>query len=100
VSPTTLMATLTTVRAILRDVEMREQAGKIQEEVKKMLVNVGRLNARVTSLDRHFGLAVDDVREIKTSAGKIEQRSGKIESLELDDSDEVDDAGPDALPSG
>lgn len=98
VSPTTLMATLTTVRAILRDVEMREQAGKIQEEVKKLLVNVGRLTTRVTSLDRHFGLAVDDVREIKISTGKIDTSGVKIDSLDLDEPDELEASPPDELP--
>lgn len=33
VSPTTLMATLNTVRAILKDARMREMAGVIQKEV-------------------------------------------------------------------
>ena len=31
VSPTTLMATLNTIRAVLKDAEMREQAGLIQK---------------------------------------------------------------------
>ena len=33
VSPTTLMATLNTVRAVLKDARMREMAGVIQKEV-------------------------------------------------------------------
>ena len=33
VSPTTMMATLNTVRAVLKDVQMREQAGEIQKLV-------------------------------------------------------------------
>ena len=37
VSPTTLMATLNTVRAVLKDAKMREQAGVIQAEVVKMM---------------------------------------------------------------
>ena len=44
VSPTTLMATLNTVRAVLKDVHMREQAGVIQEEVR--LHTEGRAAAR------------------------------------------------------
>jgi DNA recombination protein RmuC len=98
VSPTTLMATLTTVRAILRDVEMREQAGVIQEEVRKLLIDVGRLSTRVSSLDKHFLQAGEDIREIKISAGKVETRGGKIDALELDDPDELESSSPDALP--
>ena len=47
VSPTTLMATLTTVRAILRDVEMRAQASVIQTEVGVLLKDIGRLVDRL-----------------------------------------------------
>ena len=54
VSPTTLMATLNTVRAILKDVRMREQAGVIQAEMRKLLEDVRRLDDRVGKLQRHF----------------------------------------------
>ena len=37
VSPTTMMATLNTVRAVLKDVRMREQAGEIQKLVELMM---------------------------------------------------------------
>ena len=40
VSPTTLMATLNTVRAVLKDARMREQAHVIQAEVRIMLNDV------------------------------------------------------------
>lgn len=86
VSPTTLMATLTTVRAILRDVEMRKQANVIQEEVGVLLVDIGRLDERVANLDKHFDQAVRDVEQIKTSTNKIVSRGDKIEALDLGDS--------------
>ncbi|VAW04010.1 DNA recombination protein RmuC [hydrothermal vent metagenome] len=83
VSPTTLMATLTTVRAILRDVEMRKQASVIQREVGVLLTDIRRLNNRVVNLDRHFGQAVKDIDEIRTSSRKILSRGDKIEALDL-----------------
>ncbi len=83
VSPTTLMATLTTVRAILRDVEMRKQASVIQQEVEVLLTDVGRLSDRVVNLDRHFGQAVKDIDAIKTSSRKIVSRGDRIEALDL-----------------
>jgi DNA recombination protein RmuC len=83
VSPTTLMATLTTVRAILRDVEMRKQASVIQGEVGVLLTDIGRLNERVTSLDRHFDQAARDIEQIKKSSTKIVSRGDNIESLDL-----------------
>lgn len=101
VSPTTLMATLTTVRAILRDVEMREQASVIQSEVGVMLGDVERLSDRVNSLDRHFRQASVDIDKIKTSAGKIGRRGTKIQELDLDDQEEetpeIEDSGSETL---
>src|SRR5581483_7107756 len=44
VSPTTLMATLNTVRAILKDAQMREQAHVIQTAVERMMADVKLLD--------------------------------------------------------
>ena len=85
VSPTTMMATLNTVRAVLKDVRMREQAGIIQTEVGKMMVDVLRLDKRVNNLESHFELARRDIQEIRTSSGKILKRGEKIGELELED---------------
>ena len=45
VSPTTCMATLNTMRAILKDARMREQAGAIRSELSKLFADVDRLTA-------------------------------------------------------
>jgi len=90
VSPTTLMATLNTVRAILRDARMREQAHIIQQEVVKMLDDVARLDDRVGNLERHFDQAGRDIEQIRTSASKITGRGTRITQIELgDDPDEA-----------
>ena len=52
VSPTTMMATLNTVRAVLKDVQMREQAGEIQKLVGLMMGDTRRLQERVDNLKR------------------------------------------------
>jgi DNA recombination protein RmuC len=83
VSPTTLMATLNTVRAVLKDVEMRKQAGVIQKYVGLLLQDVGRLGGRVESLERHFQQAEKDIRDIRTSADQITKRGDKIHDVEL-----------------
>ncbi|MEN8238485.1 MAG: DNA recombination protein RmuC [Actinomycetota bacterium] len=92
VSPTTMMATLTTVRAVLRDVKMREQAGLIQVEVVTMMKDVTRMLERVGKLEGHFDLAQRDVKGIRTSADKVVSRGTKIEALELADEGESPDA--------
>ena len=83
VSPTTLMATLNTVRAVLQDANMREQAAVIQSEVRKMLEDVARLGDRVGNLQRHFRQAGEDVDQIFTSTEKIDRRGRAIVDIEL-----------------
>lgn len=86
VSPTTLMATLNTVRAILKDASMREQAGVIQKEVGILVDDIGRLDDRIENLSKHFDMASRDINEIKVSSGKISKRIQKIEDFELGES--------------
>ncbi|MBO6825096.1 MAG: DNA recombination protein RmuC [Sneathiella sp.] len=91
VSPTTLMATLNTVRAVLKDSQMREQAGVIQKEVGVLLKDVERLDKRVDNLSRHFSQAAKDITDIETSSRKISSRGEKIEDLQLGESDNGDE---------
>jgi DNA recombination protein RmuC len=79
------MATLNTVRAVLKDVRMREQASVIQSEVRKILEDVLRLDDRVGKLQRHFDQANDDVRHIRISTEKVIKRAERIEEVQLED---------------
>ena len=81
------MATLNTVRAVLRDAQMREQAGLLQQEVAKLLLDVGRLEARADNLQKHLQLSEGDVRQILISTGKLTSRGQRIQELELEDSE-------------
>ena len=83
VSPTTLWALLNTMRAVMKDVRMKEAAGVIQTEVMKMLEDVERLDKRVGHLEAHFALAEKDIREIRTSTGKIVRRGDQIQDIQL-----------------
>lgn len=85
VSPTTLMATLTTVRAVLKDVRMREQAGVIQKEVRLLLQDVARLDERASKLQRHFDQAGEDIRQLRISTEKVVKRGERIDELELEE---------------
>ncbi|MSO65711.1 MAG: DNA recombination protein RmuC, partial [Alphaproteobacteria bacterium] len=84
VSPTTLWALLNTVRAVMKDVQMREQASVIQKEVAVLLGDIQRLDQRVANLQRHFNQAGEDIREIRISTEKVQQRSGRIGDLRLE----------------
>ncbi len=81
-SPTTLMATLTTMRAVLKDAKIKEQTKIIQKELMALNDDMSRLQTRVTNLDSHFKLAQKDVEEIGVSANKIVNRSKKIQEIE------------------
>ena len=85
VSPTTMMATLNTLRAVLKDARMREQAGAIRRELTLLYKDLERLGGRVENLDRHFGQASKDIEDIKISAGKAGNRARKLEAFEFDD---------------
>ena len=83
VSPTTMMATLNTVRAVLKDVRMREQAGAIQKTVGLLLDDVKRLDERVEKLKSHFAMTEKDLREIDISADRITKRGERILDVDL-----------------
>ncbi len=84
VSPTTCMATLNTLRGVMRDARMRQEAGRIRRELGLLARDVGRLGERVANLDRHFALAARDLDEIRISAGKVRGRAERLESFEFD----------------
>lgn len=94
VSPTTLMATLNTVRAVLKDARMREQAGVIQKEVRTLLDDVSRLDDRVAALDKHFGQAAEDIRQIRISTDKVTKRAGRIEEVQLGEDSPLAEVAP------
>ncbi len=85
VSPTTLMATLNTVRAVMRDVHIHQQAGAIHREIQKMIDDVGRLDDRVAKLQSHFAQAADDIDKVRISTDKVGRRAARIIDVELAD---------------
>lgn len=85
VSPTTCMATLNTMRAVLKDARMREQAGAIRRELALLYSDVDRLGTRVENLDRHFGQASKDIEEIKISADKANKRAKRLDSFDFEE---------------
>jgi DNA recombination protein RmuC len=96
VSPTTCMATLNTMRAILKDARMREQAGAIRKELSMLFQDVERLGTRVENLDRHFGQAAKDVADIRISAEKAGRRARRLDAFDFEELEAPD--GPDTVP--
>ncbi len=85
VSPTTMMAILTTARAVLKDAATREQVHVIQKHLQMLSKDFGRFQMRMDKLARHIKQAHQDVDDVHISARKISDRFGQIEQVELDE---------------
>ena len=85
VSPTTCMATLNTMRAVLKDARMREQAGAIRKELGLLYADVERLSERVGNLDKHFGQAAKDIEEIRISSDKASKRARRLDNFDFEE---------------
>lgn len=87
VSPTTMMAILTTARAVLKDAETRKQIHVIQKHLGDLKLDFERFDKRMDNLAKHIRQANDDVGQIKTSASKISKRFVEIETVEIEQDD-------------
>jgi DNA recombination protein RmuC len=84
VSPTTLMAVLNTARAVLKDVETRQQVHLIKDALARLAVEFNRFDDRLRKLADHIRQAHDDAQKIQITGDKISQQFQRIESAELD----------------
>lgn len=89
VSPSTLMAVLTTAKAVLKDDATRKQVHIIQQHLHALADDFQRFEKRMDKLTKHIDLAHQDVNEVNTSAKKITQRFQKIEAVELESHEKV-----------
>ncbi len=83
VSPTTMMAILTTARAVLKDAATRQQVHIIQQHLHLLAADFGRFQKRMDTLTQHIAQAHSDVEQVHTSARKITKRFEQIEQVEL-----------------
>ncbi|KQT53886.1 MULTISPECIES: DNA recombination protein RmuC [unclassified Aureimonas] len=83
VSPALLMLSIQVVQSILKDARMRQEAGRIQSEVRLLMEDVGRLDARVAALKTHFGQTGRDIDQILISTEKLIRRGERIAEVEL-----------------
>ncbi|MEJ2030433.1 MAG: DNA recombination protein RmuC [Maritimibacter sp.] len=85
VSPTTCMATLNTMRAILKDARMREQAGAIRKTLKHLHRDVELVVDRVAKLNTHFTQARSDLEGISTAAERAGKRAAKLDNFDFEE---------------
>lgn len=82
-SPTTLLALMNTVQAVLRDVERSKQAQVIRAHLKELKIEFDRYKARWENLAKHIKQVGSDVDELNTTSKKISDKFEKIDNAEL-----------------
>ncbi len=85
VSPTTCMATLHTMRAILKDARMREQAGAIRTTLRLLHRDVELVVERVDKLNTHFGQARKDLDGIGIAAERAGKRATSLDNFDFEE---------------
>ena len=94
VSPTTCMATLNTMRAILKDARMREQAGAIRTALRQLHRDVELVVDRVDKLNSHFNQARKDIEGISTAAERAGKRAHKLDNFDFEEIEAIDPVAP------
>lgn len=85
VSPTTCMATLNTMRAVLKDARMREQAGAIRMTLRQLHRDVELVVERVEKLSTHFNQARADLDGITTAAERAGKRAARLDNFDFEE---------------
>lgn len=85
VSPTTMMATLNTLRAILKDHRMREQAGDIRRALAALGRDVELIVERAGKLETHFDQARRDVEGLTTAAERAGKRAERLDAFDFEE---------------
>ena len=83
VSPSTLWATLNTIRAVLSDIKIKRVAGQIKRELDLLLTDLSRLTERAGKVSQHFNMAQSDIEQLQTSINKITPRAEKLKELDF-----------------
>jgi len=84
VSPTTMMAILTTARAVLKDAATRKQIHEIQKHLHLLADDFERFQLRMDNLAKRIAQAHSDVEQVHISSRKISQRFVQIERAEFE----------------
>lgn len=85
VSPTTLMAYLTAIKALYLGIQKNERMQEIQDELIKLSTEFARFVKRYESVASDYDRTYRDMKDVLISANKIAKRFEKIEAVELDD---------------
>ena len=99
VSPTTCMATLNTMRAVLKDARMREQAGAIRTTLRQLHRDVEIVVERVDKLSTHFHQARADLDGITTAAERAGKRAARLDNFDFEELERTEQTPILAVPA-
>lgn len=86
-SPTTFMATLTSLQTVMLNLERSKYMTLMHEEINKLGQDFERFEQRWNNLSKHIGNVQKDVSDIHISSQKISGRFKKIRDVEIDEAD-------------
>lgn len=85
VSPTTLMAYITAIKAIYLGIERNDNMINIQQELKKLQVEFERFEKRSNAIANDFEKSYQDMKLLNITAKKMIQRFQDIADVKLDE---------------
>ncbi len=85
VSPTTLMAYITAIKALYLDQKKNEKMQDIQLELSKLSIEFERFHNRYQLVQKDYEKVYKEMNAVLISANKIQQRFEKIEAVELEE---------------
>jgi Uncharacterized protein conserved in bacteria len=91
VSPTTLMAYITAIKAIYLGQERNEKVVLIQQEFAHLAREFSRFESRFEAINKDFDKTYRDLQSVSVTAGKINRRFKQIEAVELSEAIDVSD---------
>ena len=84
-SPTTLMATLTSIQVIVQNIEQSKYAKTIQEELYRLSDEFVRYANRWDKLSSHIDTVSKDAKDIHTTTQKITKRFEEISNVKFEE---------------
>ncbi len=84
VSPTTLMAYITAIKAIYLGQERNDRVLEIQEEFVKLSKEFERYNTRFNTVSKDFDKTYKDIQNVHITSDKIMKRFKQIEAVKLE----------------
>ncbi|EQC48880.1 RmuC domain protein [Bacteriovorax sp. BSW11_IV] len=82
-SPTTFMATLTTLQSVIINIERNKYMTLMHEEINKLGDEFKRYQDRWSNLSKHLQTVTKDIDQINTTSNKISSRFERILQVEI-----------------